>query len=361
MSNMKTQKNYINGLKGFACIMVMLGHFIGIYKYAENFPAESGFLRIFDTFIDSKLSFILDETFWVILFFFVSGYLVSFSKIPDIKSFIYKSFMRFLRLGLPILFACLVIWVIQKTFGFYTVQTISVFENSFIQKNYLNEISLWQVVKSPIDVLITGDVSLCGPYWVLREMFITSVLIYLIKFLKEKIDIRLFVVVLGATFFASMVLSNIVFSGLFGMIINLIQNDKDKHFVTNKLFLIFALVFSVSLFFIPRSRIASVFFGALILTVPEIKILDVVFSSKISQFINRISFGIYSFHWPVFASVGMFVVVKTHAEFGLMLSAVFSIVVSTAVTIVISILYYYIFEKQIYRCLKSVDGLWHKK
>ena len=90
MNNTTVQMKYINGLKGLACLMVMIGHFIGIYKYAENFPADSKFLQLFDTFIESKLGFIIDESFWVILFFFVSGYLISLSKTPDIKSLFLK-------------------------------------------------------------------------------------------------------------------------------------------------------------------------------------------------------------------------------------------------------------------------------
>ena len=356
-----TQKNYINGLKGFACIMVMLGHFIGIYKYAENFPASSKILQLFDSFYGSKLSFIIDETFWVILFFLVSGYLVSMSKVPDFKSFLYKSVTRFLRLGLPILFACLIIFITQKTFGFYTAETKDIFENSFIQKCYISDFSLWQVLKSPVDVLLFGNIGLCSPYWVLREMFASSVLIYFMTWLKDKINVNLFVVLWIASLVISMAFSNIIFAGLFGMTVNIIQNDKDKKFCKNKIALVFVLAFCMSLYFIPRTRIASVFFGALILIVPEIKFVNSVFSSRIAQFINKISFGIYSFHWPVFCSVGMFTLLKTHSESGLLISALLSIIVSTVATLLISTVYHYAIEKHIYKCLNILNDWWRKK
>ncbi len=277
MSKSNTQLKYINGLKGFACFMVMLGHFIGIYKYSESFPAASKFLNLFDTFLGSKLNFIIDETFWVILFFFVSGYLVSFSKIPDLKTFIFKSFSRFLRLGLPIFFACAIIFVIQKTFGFYNSETLNIFECTFIQNPYLNDFSLWQVIRSPIDVLFLNKTYFCSPYWVLREMFITSLIIYLFSLLKSKTPPTLFVALWGIALFSSMFISNVVFAGLLGMTLNFVQIDNDKLFVENKLFLFFALAFSLSLFVIPRNRIASIFFGALILTVPKIKLFDAFF------------------------------------------------------------------------------------
>lgn len=341
--------------------MVMLGHFIGIYKYAESFPVNIKFLQLFDTLLDSKLSFIIDERFWVILFFFVSGYLVSISKIPDIKTLFFKSFSRFLRLGLPVLFACAIIFIIQKTFGFYNAETSVVLECSFIQKPYSKDFSLWQVIKSPVDVLILGKHEFSDPYWVLREMYITSLIIYLFSFLKHKINPNLFAFIWGISLFAAMFLSKIIYAGLLGMTINFVQKDNDKKFVENKLFLFFTLAFCVSLLVIPSSRIAPVFFGALVLIVPKLNLLNAVFSSKAAQFINKISFGIYSFHWPVFCSFGMYIVLKTYASTGLVNSVIISSIASVIITVIISILYYYLLEKQVYKGLKAFDTLWKKK
>ena len=361
MSNSNTQLKYINGLKGLACIMVMFGHFIGLYKNAESFPANSEFLQLFGSFLNSKLDFVISESFWVILFFTVSGYLVSISKIPDLKSLIFKSFSRFLRLGLPILVACALIFVIQKTFGFYTVETLSIFESSFVQKSYTNDFVLWQVIKSPVDILIFGETDFCSPYWVLREMFVTSLMIYFFSFLKERINIYLFIMLLGFSLLGSMSVSNVVFAGLFGMTLNFIQNDTSKKLLKNKLLWIFALAICVSLFFVSGSRKISVFFGVVILIVPKIKIFNSIFSCKFSQLINKISFGIYSFHWPLFCSVGMYTIIKTHENYGLINSVIFSFAISTIATIIISILYYHLFEKQIYKGLKALDNLWKKK
>ena len=361
MDKQNTQLRHINGLKGLACLMVMFGHFIGLYKYAESFPTSSRFLQIFDTFLDSKLNFIIDESFWVILFFFVSGYLVSISKIPDIKNFFFKSFSRFLRLGLPILTACAIIFIIQKTIGFHNSETVSIFESSFIQKPYSDNFSFWQVIKSPIDVLFLKKTAFCSPYWVLREMFITSVTIYFFSFLKHKINNTLFVALWGTALFASMIVSYVIFAGLLGMTLNFVQYDKDKHFIENKLFLFFTLSFCLSLFFISRSCIASIFFGALVLITPKINFFNVIFSYKLAQFINTISFGIYSFHWPVFCSFGMLALIKTYESIGLFASFVLSSLVATIVTIVISILYYFFIEKRIYKALKVFDALWKKK
>lgn len=351
-------KKHINGLKGFACVMVMIGHYIGLYKYAESFPVKNGILELFDEFLNSKISFIIDETFWVILFFVVSGYLVSQSSISSITDLIKKSVFRFLRLGLPVFAACFIIFIISETVGFYTSQTVPILENSFIQKPYNGEITFLQVMLSPIDVLFLGKVSLNGPYWVLREMFLTSLIIYLFSLLRNKLSNKtIYFLLVTAVFVLSMCFSNVVFAGIFGMIIALFEKDKDS-FLNHNIPLLMIIVFCAALYFIPRSRIACIFFAALIVIIPRIKLLNCIFSSKIALFINKISFGGYSFHWPILLSVGMLVLIKTQNAFGLINACVISVFVSVILTVLMSILYYYLLEQYIYKFIKMIQNKW---
>lgn len=361
MENKSTYKAYISGLKGFACLMVMIGHYIGLYKYAENFPVESILLDYFGKFIDSKIGFVIDETFWVILFFVVSGYLVSNSRVSNIKDAISKSFLRFLRLGLPILFAYLAIILIYKIVGFHTVETKSLFECAFVQNAYANVYSFLDVLKSPFDVLFFNNVSLNSPYWVLREMFITSIIIYFLNWLKNKTNnLSVFYVILFVALISSMVISNVVFAGLFGMVLAILENSEKREILNNKVFVLMLIVFSAVLYFIPRSRISCLFFGTLILLIPKLPIINNILSSKIATFVNKISFGIYSFHWPVFCSIGMLILINTHKSVGLLLSSLIAAIISVLVTFVISIVYCYCVEKYIYRFLKKIEKTWSK-
>lgn len=354
--NNGSHKKYINGLKGFACIMVMAGHYIGLYGYAEKFPAGNALTELLGRLLDSDLNFIINESFWVVLFFVVSGYLVSMSNIRSIKPLVRKSIMRFLRLGLPVLFAYAIIFLIYKTIGFHNSETLEFFENSFIQKSYTGEYTFWDVIKSPFDVLIMGKTSLNSPFWVLREMLITSVIIYFLTWLKNRIkNENIFVIILSAVFTASMILSNVVFAGIFGMLVYLLENDKDKAIRSNKIFISVSIVFCALLYIIPRSRITCIFFGALILLIPRLPLVNTVFSSGFSQFINKISFGIYSFHWPVFCSLGMLSLIFLQKHIGLITACVLSALLSAAVSVVISVLFYHIIEKHIYALLKKAE------
>ncbi len=347
-------KNYVNGLKGFACIMVMLGHYIGLYKYAEEFPFSNSISELFDSFLNSKVGFVIDEDFWVILFFVVSGYLVSMSRINSLKSFAVKSVQRFLRLGLPILFAYLFIYIIGETAGFHTAETEELFINTFIQKTYSGNSSLWTVLRSPFDVLILGNISLNGPYWVLREMFVSSIIIYFLTYLRNRFSCKNISLVISiAVLLAGLVISKIVFASIFGMFVNLIEKDY-KELLKNKLFLLFAVVFTASLYFIPRSRIACLFFAALILFVPRLPVINAVLSSGIADFVSKISFGIYSFHWPVLCSFGMIILLNLSEKLNLLNSCIIAAASSALITLVFSTVYYYIIEKNIYKLLAKI-------
>ena len=362
MEKKSAYKTYISGLKGFACLMVMIGHYIGLYKYAEDFPVESVGLDYFGKFLDSKIGFVIDETFWVVLFFVVSGYLVANSRILNIKDAISKSFLRFLRLGLPILFAYLIIFLIYKFVGFHTAETVGIFECPFIQKPYSGTYSFLEVLKSPFDVLLLNNVSLNSPYWVLREMFITSILIYFLNWLKNKINNKnIFYGILFIALISSMAISNVIFAGLFGMALCILEYSDKKKILSNKIFVLMIIVFSAALYFIPRPRISCVFFGALILLVPKLPIINNILSSKIATFVNKISFGVYSFHWPIFCSIGMLLLVNTYKRVGLLSASLVASIVSALVTILISIIYHYCIEKHIYSLLKKLEKVWSRK
>ena len=59
---------FIDGIKGIACLFIMIGHFTGIYKYSQEFTPNIVYIDIIN---NSKFSFIIDELFWLYLFFVI--------------------------------------------------------------------------------------------------------------------------------------------------------------------------------------------------------------------------------------------------------------------------------------------------
>ena len=138
----KQQKAYISGLKGMGCVLIMVGHFLGIYKYAQVFPG----IRFIDILQNSSLSLLTNEGYWLYLFFVISGYLVAKSKINNVRELLTKSIHRFLRFAISILFSFFVIYVLYLVFGFHNQETIPLFQCGWFQKYYTDSYSIMDVI-----------------------------------------------------------------------------------------------------------------------------------------------------------------------------------------------------------------------
>lgn len=143
-------KQYISSLKGFACLFVAFGHFLGTVKYASSISLNTTFFSCLEKY---KLEFILDESFWLYLFFVVSGYLVANSKVTTISHFFVRSIIRFLRLAIPVFAACIIIFIFNKFMPYYNAQTSAFFENPWLQNAYSVNFSVKNLLLSPFDVL----------------------------------------------------------------------------------------------------------------------------------------------------------------------------------------------------------------
>lgn len=294
---MKKDTKWINGLKGFACLMIMLGHFLEIYLLSPNFPHP---FPLLSRVSGSRVGFLLDEGFWLFLFFFVSGYLVARSNIRDFFQLVKKSVLRFLRFAIPILFSMAVAFFLTRIFGFHNAKTITLFENNWFQKFYADGLPLSAVILSPIRVLLLGDAGVNAPYWVLRDMLLASVVIYALSYSRKyKLHWGIHLAVLIASLIISMQFSKTVFSCIFGAGLYYYEDYFQK-----LKFCIYFLAVSAILFvlnIIPRS---SFIFSNMLVFFPHIAILCSAMSSKALIWLGKISWGVYSFHWPLMCSAG---------------------------------------------------------
>ena len=353
---MKSYKKHITGLKGVACFMVMVGHYIGLYKYAERFPT----IATMDSFLQSPINFALDETFWVKLFFVVSGYLVAMSYVGTFKQFINKSVTRILRLGLPILFASLVIYTGYLTIDFHTADTVNLFANEWLQGSYSGNMGITDVIFSSINVLFLGEVGLNSPYWVLREMLLGSMLIYTLTYIKNRWANKknLLLVLVGFALLASFVFSDVVFVTILGMCLQWFEVNCEN--IVKQSWFPVIMIITTLLIYVSRPTCALLFFCALIVVVPKIKILNSIFTSKIAEFFGKISFGIYSFHWPVFCSAGMLILLEVYEKTNLIIACVLSGVCSIIITIILGIIYSATLEKFAMYLVKKISNVINK-
>ena len=171
------REGYLDGMKGLACLFILLGHFTGIYKYAENASQiDSWFVRILT---EGPVSIFTAESFWLYLFFVISGYLLIISTPPrKIRDFLVKCTKRILRLAIPIWGTAIFIFVIQNTIGFYNHSVQAIVQNTWLTHLYGSRLTVLDILKEPFFVLILGTSKFNSPFWCLRDMLISSFLIY---------------------------------------------------------------------------------------------------------------------------------------------------------------------------------------
>lgn len=89
------RKRYLDGLKGMACVLIMIGHYAGLYRYAQDPSALSGsFVEILCQF---PFSFLSDGSFWMYLFLVVSGYQLASSRVSTLTDLLCKCILCFLQ------------------------------------------------------------------------------------------------------------------------------------------------------------------------------------------------------------------------------------------------------------------------
>lgn len=341
---MQSRKHYITGLKGISCIFIMLGHFIGLNKYAEQFLPH---IPLLDSILNSRFSFCINEAFWLYLFFYISGYLVAGSRVNSIKDVVLKSISRFFRFAFPVLFSYLAIYLIYILASFHNGQTADLFQCAWFQGYYAERYSLMHVLRSPIDVLIHGNCALNGPYWVLKDMFFASLIIYALKYVYHILSDKheaLGLALLIAVTFAFIPVSNIIFACLLGMLISVYENSAAAEKKQGAA-IIGILLVSLLQYIVTENFVFNIFFVILIILTPRVSFLDASLSKKPFGFLGDISWGIYSFHWPLMCSIGAMLIIALQPRTGLTASYIVSCVAVSTATIVISFIFRITFEK----------------
>lgn len=355
MIDEKEKNNYkvhITGIKGFACLMIMVCHFIGIYKYAQSFPISIG---IADKILNSSMRILLDEGYWLYCFFVISGYLLSQKEIVTIRELLKRVFLRFLRFALPIMFAYFVIYLLYLFVGFFNSETIDVFTNYWYQGYYHGDYSIRDVILSPVKVIFQKEPVLNEPYWCLKSMFVGSVLLYGILFVCSRIvkNVRIVywitIVVAGICF----LLNTIIFALIVGFIVAWMEKE-GRTIIKCQDFAFTMIILAFFIHIMPEQFWKSFFFAIVIFFMPRTKLICNIMSSKVFEFLGKISWGIYSFHWPIICSFGALIIINMSSK-SMVFAYTFSFFFVIVCTILVSTLFYFSFEKWSDKICKTID------
>lgn len=338
----KEYKPYINSLKGIACLFVMIGHFLGLVRYAETVPFDRVFLDVLQKL---HLRYLFSEGFWLVLFFVISGYLCAQADVPNLRSLFIRCIGRFCRFFFPVFFASAIIYIISIIFGFHNHETATVFQNSWFQSAYPQKLDLAMLLRSSFDTLFLGISHFNNPYYVLRNMMIASFGIYAVKYLFGRINSSLLKVIIclllvGASFIIS---SSIILPCVLGMCIRLLEADAE--FAKKRWFSLGVFIAAIIQLSIRYSCNICVFFFLFVLSLIGMPRLRAAMERRLLLSLGQISFGIYSFHWPLLCSVGAFVMIRCASITTVRLSLLIACIVTLLLTVFISFLFSISFEK----------------
>lgn len=356
----KKEKNrsyirYIDGLKGIACTLIMCGHYYGIYKYASNKDALD--LSIFSVFEHPPFAFLMNESYWLSLFFVISGYLISIQPIMNIFDLGKKCVRRALRFLLPIYGACFFIESLYLLIGFHNGELQRLIANEWLESFYQDKISIKTILVEPFQVvfLVKETPSLNSPWWCIGGMFYTSLLIYILNFIREKkqkLALALLIVIMCFLWIKrENQFIGIFVSGLLGMavywfeeIINRVLS-KRYIYILGAMGLVFVSAFQV------RTDLKPLYFAILIGIIPQLHHVKEILASRFLVFLGTISFGIYSFHWPIFCSIGMLILKKEINEISMGISFLITYIVSMGGSICLAYIYHIVIERPIAKTL----------
>lgn len=345
-SNSKKRKPYIDGLKGVSCILIFLGHFSCIYKMAESAPLLEGFAA--NAMTTYPLSFFFHENFWLYLFFIVSGYLLAYNwKGTSFRQIVNKIVIRFLRLAIPVLGTGILVLLIQNTWGFTNHRFSEIGTSTWFSSFYANPIHLKDVLLEPFHVLLLGYSKTNVPFWILREMFTASCIIYFCCAVYEreceKLPIKT-ICITGLFIILSLLRhSNIIVTCLIGMT-GVWLEDKIARLVENiphsKALTIIGMLSPFILYSIGLLSLKPIAFLLLVLSIPFIPSAQKRLSAKPLLFLGKISFGIYAIHFPVICSVGFSSLLFCLRYFNGSIAMIIALLISAVFTVLLALLFH---------------------
>ena len=311
---MKKKIDYIDGIKGIGCLMVMLGHFYCIYSLAESFvPMPKLPDRIMKLF-----SFFLDPDLGLFIFALLSGFCIAISKIETIWKLIQVIVKRFLRFVIPVLGANLIIYFIYQTIGFHNADTVTLFANKWFQGYYQTDMWFGLAVRDSVATVLGAGAKFNPPFWVIRYFFYSSVIVYVGNYLESKMPDKFkYLLYVAELLLASYLFSTNGFAIVLGAIWYKEQENGILVRMANNRILIGASV--VCFVLLSGGAVwlssllgnewfsnawAQVLYAAVILfTIGKTEALKKVFSNHGLVQFSKLSFGIYALHWPIICSV----------------------------------------------------------
>lgn len=149
---------FLDSIRGLAALMVVADHFLYTFYASviagEGTPTQHAPI-LNNLFHGFPLGFLVNGAFAVILFFVLSGFVLTlqFYQTKDPQALVKQAYKRYLRLGIPVVAVVLVGYVLAKTGALYSPAAEQFFGGNYIGSN-------WHIVPHLLEAVYQGVVGI---------------------------------------------------------------------------------------------------------------------------------------------------------------------------------------------------------
>ena len=311
----ESKLSFLDGMRGWAALAVYLFHLIipfrGKFEFTEFYLYKT------------PLRFFLDGELAIFLFFLISGFSLSYKFFSTQNNSYLKEAAqyRYLRLLIPVFFATLIPYFLNK---FHLMYNINAYVGAYAKPFSLIEMLKFTFAELPFG--LQSNCSLFGAvYWTIYLEFTGSFLIFSflalfgtwnLRFLLYPLLLSYLYSLTGAQQLYFLFIMGVLLCDLFCIVKNNRYFSERNISEAMKKTSIIAVVSTLIYFYyhsvmrkhhilLSNQRFEfSILLFVLALITPSMRQF---FSSKISQFLGRISFALYLVHFPIFCSLLCFI------------------------------------------------------
>ncbi len=355
--------DYLDGLKGIACFLIFIHHFLLLFYPAVHFGnVVISNLNGWDAALsESPLSVIFNGNFFVAVFCVISGVVISLQvmTLKDKDKLASTIAKRYFRLMLPVIPVAIVVFILSRLNAFSNIEASTYTGSTWAGQFYTKEITFEKFIKSTfIETWFYGDNTISGNFWVISKMFFGSFLSMLLSVITWKYNKRAWIiyVFVSICFFDY---SDLYLAFTLGTLLAWLIVNKERifHKIPGVIFLIIGLFLGgypsgvtptgIYKSFIFHSYIDLHILGAFmtIYGVLSLKSIRKVLSIKPFIFLGKISYSVYIIHAPFLFSFTSSLFLLLRGSMGYKLNTLIVLIISSLLLVITCYFYNRFVEK----------------
>lgn len=351
------RRDELDGLKGVACFVVFIYHMLlSLFCFSQDQD---------NVILDVLVNTIFNGYFMVFVFATISGWL-AYTGLPNsFMGTVRKSFKRYFKFALLFLISNFLIFAMSRTIGFHSAEIGECIHNTWLSGYYNSPMTITGAIVQAVTIRSLFN----GPLWVMPALILAPSMIYFFSWIYDlKVGLLEKHIIIGIIATASLIAVYILpFSeGVpFAMIASYIGALMHKYEDTvNKIMRMYniPIIGGGICIYIIAIVVGMGKFQDLLMIIPAsivtcevlyVKQIKRFFSCKIFIKASSISLAIYVLHWPLFCSLGLWLLILMgFSSYGI--HSMLVIAITTVVVVISSWVFHNTIERVVSFFVKKI-------